>query len=172
MANPIWDFFTGGMPVTWTVHNDNPRFEILSTTGVPENDCVLDQETGLVWPRNAFSMQQTLDWMTANRVCRTFNLNFRNGWRLPSVEELSSLVDTGMVNYALPYGHPFLNVQAGSGIPAYWTCTNEENPSSTAYIVNLWRSSNGGDLVGVTDKSCLCNVWPVRGGTAGVNWNW
>jgi formylglycine-generating enzyme required for sulfatase activity len=51
---------------------------------------VMDVETGLVWPQasNLSSVSQS----AAMAYCATFGLNGHT-WRLPSVNELSSLVD-------------------------------------------------------------------------------
>ena len=175
MSKPIWNLFIDATdtPVPWLGHKPNTRFAIYNAGAVasPNDDLVLDQETGLVWPRNANLMTTAMNWLDANTTCRTLKLANRTGWRLPTVEELSSLIDVRNSSPALPAGHPFLSVQAGSGVWAYWTSTNCENPTATAWFVNL---GNGG--AGLAGKGgspqTLGFVWPVRGGSAGVNWNW
>ena len=71
----------------------------------------------------------------------------RKGWRLPTVEELASLV-------YLPSGHPFINVQSG----AYWSSTTYEAYSGDAFgvYVGYGRFSS--------HRSYRYYVWPVRGG--------
>ena len=55
---------------------------------------VLDRETGLVWERSP-SMELTT-WHVAHVRCNEFvTLGSRLGWRLPTVNELASLVDPG-----------------------------------------------------------------------------
>jgi hypothetical protein len=89
----------------------------------------------------------------------------RFGWRLPTVEELASLVDdsTPLFSLALPDGHPFSNVQT----TLYWSATTFAPDTSKAWRVSfnqtgtpqvdrnaaVAKSSAGGGL-----------VWCVRGG--------
>ena len=131
---------------------------------------MLDKETGLVWTRDANLLGQH-NWLDSNTLCRELELGNRSGWRLPAVEELSSLVDPSQPNLALPPGHPFVNVQIGTGVPAYWSSTNSENPTAAAWFVNFWRGA-GPHLAGLGNKSIPGFVWPVRGGAGGNNWNW
>lgn len=174
---PIWRIFGDGSDrsVHWVDHSPNPRFAVYSfpgggTAAPSSQDAVLDKETGLVWARDAGLFGQR-NWLDANTICRELELTNRMGWRLPSVEEISSLIDPRQGPLALPSGHPFLNVQYGSGVPAYWTASNAENPAGAAWFVNPWRGA-GPHLAGLGNKSIPGFVWPVRGGAAGVNWNW
>ncbi len=85
----------------------------------------------------------------------------RKGWRLPSINELASLLDPNRSGPALPPNHPFLNVQ-----PAiYWSATTYAPTSAgdppLAWAVEL---NNGG--VGYESKENQHHVWCVRG--AGV----
>jgi hypothetical protein len=167
---PIWKITQDGMDkwVKWTKHVPNPRFGVYGsgTPGVVSDDLVLDKETGLIWTRNANPIGER-NWLDSNTLCREFTLGNRLGWRLPAVEELSTLVDPQQSNPALPVGHPFINVQYGPGISAYWSSTNYENPSAAAWFVNV-----GEGKAGLANKATLGYVWPVRGGRGGNNWNW
>jgi hypothetical protein len=171
---PIWNIMKDGSSesVTWNDNIHNPRFAIWhpANSGSLSDDLVLDKETGLVWARDANLINQC-SWLDANTLCREFMLGNRSGWRLPSVEELSSLVDMSQANLALPAGHPFINVQSGSGVHAYWTSTNHENPDAAAWFVNFWTGA-GPHLAGLANKGTQGHVWPVRGGVAGNSWNW
>lgn len=167
MNRPIWELFTDGTDksITWVDHKPNYRFAISTVKG--DEDLVLDKETGLIWPRNANLIKSALNWLDSNTTCREVKIANRIGWRIPTVEELSSLVDTRNANPALPKGHPFISVQFGDGVPAYWTSTNSENPGAAAWFVNL---GSGG--AGLGSKTIPGFAWPVRGGRCGVNWNW
>ena len=83
------------------------RFRVLGTFG---NAAVLDKETGLVWERTPSA--ETTNQQAAHSVCNTTNVGGRLGWRLPTIQELASLVDKTQSNPALPSGHPFTNVQS------------------------------------------------------------
>lgn len=179
-GTPIWDLLQSSTdtPVLWADHGPNPRFAVYDPRGDsdPNNpttladDLVLDKETGLIWARDA-NLIGLQNWLDANTLCRELELGNRYGWRLPAVEELSSLLDPSQSDLALPAGHPFVNVQYGPGVYAYWTSTNCENPSAAAWFVNMWRGA-GPHLAGLANKSTLGHIWPVRGGSGGSSWNW
>lgn len=167
---PIWKITQkqSDKSVKWVDHDPNPRFTVYDpqTPDDPSDDLVLDKETGLVWARDA-NLFDLKNWLDSNTLCREFVLGDRIGWRLPTVEELSSLVDRSQSDPALAIGHPFVNVQYGAGVYAYWSSTNSENPTGAAWFVNM---GSGG--AGLGNKSINGNIWPVRGGIAGNNWNW
>ncbi|OGW51939.1 MAG: hypothetical protein A2Y81_08450 [Nitrospirae bacterium RBG_13_43_8] len=95
----------------------NPRFAVCDN-GTPEtsDDMVLDKETGLVWERDpsAKTSYETLplDWalLVCNQMEWYSSLGRPDGWRLPTLQELASLIDRTHYYPVLPSGHPFLNV--------------------------------------------------------------
>jgi hypothetical protein len=139
---------------TWENQIGQGRFQVLNQFG---GAAVFDRETGRVWEQSPDT--NTRNWVQALGHCYNRDLGGRKGWRLPTIEELASLVDTTQgANPALPAGHPFLNVQSSF----YW--------SATANIFNLlaWVVDFGlGGAVGVVDKSVITFVWCVRGGQGG-----
>ena len=128
---------------------DAYRFEL-----VLDDAGVLDKETGLVWERSP-SAKEPKKWNEATIYCYKKVIGNRKGWRLPTVEELLSLVDTMQSGPALPDGHPFNNV----GTYGYWTATTVVNASSQAWVVNI----GSGDL-DTDHKQQELFVWAVRGG--------
>ena len=155
--NPIWQITQEGTAksVEWIEYAPNPRFAIYDP-GTPEDetdDVVFDMETGLVWERCPDT--KAMDWYSARRYCYQSEVANRKGWRLPTVEELASLVDmngdgTGKM---LPAGHPFTNVQSSY----YWSSSTYA--PSTAWFVGF----SYGFVNGVV-KSFSYYVWCVRGG--------
>jgi hypothetical protein len=112
---------------------------------------VLDKETGLVWERNPqFNWVQS--WNNTVNACYS-KISLRGGWRLPTVEELSSLRVGGG---GLPGGHPFQNIQI-TDIP-YWTITIGESDSSQAYAVPFFNV-----VPDKFDKTSNYFTWCVRG---------
>lgn len=77
---------------------------------------VVDKETGLIWQRQTGTA--TMPWPQAAGVCNILGvpniLNPHRGWRLPTVQELSSLAP-------LTQQSPFTNVQWDG--KWYWTST-------------------------------------------------
>jgi hypothetical protein len=163
---PIWQITQDGTAksVKWVDYGDNPRFAIYDTNGDSTadpvtwvDDAVLDKETGLVWERSPDTTMR--DWYSAKSQCYRSKLANRKGCRLPTVEELASLVDDTQTYPALPLGHPF-NVQSG----IYWSSTTYASYATIPLPPSAWHVgfSNGG--VNVDGKSNGYYVWCVRGG--------
>lgn len=118
------------------------------------NDAVLDLETGLVWTR--FVPTNASPWGNARAFCVGELTGNRGGWRLPTVEELTSLTDpSASAAPYLPVGHPFVNVV--SDIP-YWTSSEYDDNQMWLYWFDL--SAGSGAKVGFNDA----RYWCVRGG--------
>ena len=64
---------------------------------------VLDKETGLVWDREGST--EMMNWLEAIWYCYNLDNGDRKGWRLPTVDELASLIDPLQANPALPPGY-------------------------------------------------------------------
>ena len=124
---------------------------------------VTDNETGLIWLKNAdcFGRQNwanaiNLSNNLASGACGLTDGSSPGDWRLPNRNELLSLVDYAQHEPALPLGHPFSSVV--SSYYPYWTSTTSEGLSGDAWDVNL----NIGSL-SLSIKSNSFHVWPVRG---------
>lgn len=138
-ANPSWD---QTLPAS-------TRFIVLSNMN---SDAVLDRETGLVWEKSPSAT--LVDWENAQFQCNRSATGGRLGWRLPTLQELASLVDPSVSpGPTLPAGHPFTTVQSA----VYWSATTFA--ASFAWAVVFY---NGG--VSVVDRSLNVFVWCVRGG--------
>lgn len=176
---PIWPITRDGTnkSVRWSNHAPNRRFAIydLGANNNPDNpatlsdDLVLDKETGLVWPRDA-NIEQKQSWLDAIVFCRGFTLADRMGWRLPTVEELSSLLDPSQKDLALPSGHPFINVQRDA---TYWTSTTSEGHFGSGSTA-AWHVFIEIGQTGLTTKNSISPhpVWPVRGGNGYATGDW
>ena len=114
---------------------------------------VLDRETGLVWEQSP--QTTTHQWSDARLECMSRTVSGRKGWRLPSVNELTSLLDMTNTDPALPTGHPFSNV-----LPShYWSATTGAEIPTLA-----WDTHFGNGQVTRNTKSSYVFVWCVRGG--------
>ncbi len=119
------------------------------------DEAVLDKETGLVWARNA-NLFGEKSWHIAQSDCCNVIIGGRKGWRIPTIDELTSLVDTTQSAPALPSGHPFINVQSDG----YWSGTSNVNDTDRGWSVLM----NTGFATEYGVKTGLNYVWPVRGG--------
>ena len=149
----------GGVQATDTFRSesrDTGRFTILKTF---QGAAVLDQTTQLIWERAPHSIEVT--WTTATTRCALRTVGGRTGWRLPSFIELMTLVEPLPANIAvapaLPPGHPFQGIKAGS----YWTSNALSSESAQAYTVDLLRADVESQL-----KSQTYPLWCVRGGSS------
>jgi hypothetical protein len=106
------------------------RFVILPAFA---NDAVLDKKTGLVWEKSP--QTTSARWSVARRTCAEKSVGGQKDWRLPSLEELASLVDysVGPPNLALPPGHPFLSVQSA----VYWSSTRPGDDPKGSWAVHF-----------------------------------
>jgi hypothetical protein len=119
--------------VTQNRNKDLPaaqRFVILPTF---TNDAVLDKATGLVWEKSP--QTTSAKWSVARRTCTEKNVGGQKGWRLPSLEELASLVDPSVAppGLALPPGHPFLAIQSA----VYWSETRVDEDARGSWGVHF-----------------------------------
>ena len=138
------------------IPNAPRRFVVLADFG---NAAVLDRETGLVWEQSPEGAVRT--WEDAVRTCWQRQVGGRMGWHLPTIEELSSLLDPSAVipGPALPTGHPFQNVQNAS----YWSSTTDVRAAfvpSQAWAAHFFLGTTGD-----SGKDGAAGVWCVRGGT-------
>jgi Protein of unknown function (DUF1566) len=126
------------------------RFQVLNQFG---NAAVFDGETGLVWEQSPDTNAQ--DWLNAQARCNTKTVGNRQGWRLPTLQELASLVEpTVRFGPTLP-ANPFSNVRES----IYWSATNAASNPAIAWFVNF---DDG--RVANASKTEAHFVWCVRGG--------
>ncbi|MBL8036076.1 Lcl C-terminal domain-containing protein [Nitrospira sp. CMX1] len=154
-AAPAKDDPHVGLAQNWDkVITGTTRFTLLADFA---NAAVRDNETGLVWEQAPDTPPR--NWESARFYvgsCANKIVGGRKGWRLPSVVELSSLVDAVNLNPALPTGHPFSGVQPN----VYWTATSDSDRPTIAWFVNFFNGQ-------VTAGDKVANsffVWCVRGG--------
>jgi hypothetical protein len=163
VSKPIWQITQEGtaMSIQWSDYAANSRFSIYDsgTPGDESDDLVLDKETGLVWMRTPDT--GGMGWSNAVELCYNKGAGRRRGWRLPSIEELASLIDPQKTTPpTLPDGHPF-NVQPSY----YWSSTTYESDNLKAWLVNM-NDGVLGPLYKSTSNPVLC----VRGGQGHDGW--
>jgi Protein of unknown function (DUF1566) len=125
------------------------RFQVLTQFG---NAAVFDGETGLVWEQSPETNVQT--WLNAQARCNTKTVGNRQGWRLPTLQELASLVEPTVRFGPTLAAHPFTNVRAS----IYWSATTAAGNPGIAWFVNFDDGRVGNGL-----KTDTHFVWCVRG---------
>jgi hypothetical protein len=149
---------------------------------VMDGTAVLDRETGLVWERSPDTGQR--DWSSAlsfcfNRVVGAYP-NGRRGLRLPTIEELMSLVNPSGGSPALPTGHPFVNVQPhfyysattswSTSLFFYFSPPSPGDPDGTVYPGAAWGGNLDSGVASTYLKYGTAYVWCVRGGHGHDGW--
>jgi hypothetical protein len=151
-ADASWD-----QTLPCTTLDNCPRFTVLSNMN---SAAVLDHQTGLVWEKSPST--NPLPWASegATTYCNNLSLGNRKGWRLPTIQELASLVDADPANTSFPRlqpGNPFQNVQ---GTSLYWAANPISPDGVFAWTMFFFDGSLAVDLS--IDNHF---VWCVRGGS-------
>jgi hypothetical protein len=153
-ATPSWD---QTLPAS-------TRFIVLSNFN---SQAVLDRDTGLVWERSPSTLvfdgappAGTFGGTHAHDHCLNLTVANRAGWHLPTIQELSSLIDSSQSGPALPAGHPFTIATDTQ----YWSATGYANSISPAFRIMEFRSGAVGQA-GTGGGVIQLHVWCVRGGS-------
>ena len=111
-----------------------PRF-------VAEGQIVRDRLTGLVWTQNADLAAGPLNWEQALKLAAGLDIPrpaAHGPWRLPTINELKSLVDAERHSPALPADHPFAPLGE-----AYWSSTTSAFESDWCMALYLHKGAVG-----------------------------
>lgn len=137
----------------------SPRFT--SGTG-NEADCMIDNLTGLMWPRNGNIAGAGMLWNDAIDNANNLTLCGFSDWRLPNLNELESLlINADQVNLADWLGSQgFIDVQQPWGASGYWSSTWGNTPNSPA---RAWFVGTDGWTETGNKYLDYYYFWPVRG---------
>ncbi|MGB3225408.1 MAG: DUF1566 domain-containing protein [Desulforhopalus sp.] len=113
---------------------------------------VVDRLTGLTWHAKALVGKPADSWNQALDTVRSYAEQTGLPWRMPSINELESLVDASTHTPALPLEQPFLDVAE-----AYWSSTTSGFETDWAYVLYLNKGAVG---VGYKKNSDFA-LWPV-----------
>jgi len=115
---------------------------------------ILDRNTGLLWLKSGKSTLGAITWQEAGAFCSGLQYAGFTDWRLPTKEELASIVDTANQSPALPMKSPFENVVT---FLDYWTQTDHNHGPGYAWAVNLYYGNKK-----FLNKKKYAFAWPVR----------
>lgn len=124
----------------------SPRFTVLGSG-------VRDELTGLVWTRSADMTGNQVTWKSALNLAADLAARDGLAWRLPSINELESLVDASRHSPALPDSHPFQHVPE-----ACWSSSTSFFEPDWAYCLYFHKGAVG---VGYKPNPEFA-VWLVR----------
>jgi hypothetical protein len=122
-----------------------PRF-------IPYRLGVLDRLTGLTWHTRAVLGDKRTTWNESLATVTSFAEETSLPWRMPTINEMESLVDASAHSPALSPGHPFTDPQQ-----AYWSSTTSGFETDWAYVLYLHKGAVG---VGYKKNRDFA-LWPV-----------
>jgi hypothetical protein len=120
-----------------------------------ESGIIHDRLTGLGWASRCNFTDTPVNWLQALTAVQQANIAHLNGinhWRLPNINELTSLVDCSRYNPALPEDYPFQDLQ-----DEYWSSTTSFFETDWAWVLYLNKGACG---VGYKPGKTFF-VWPV-----------
>jgi hypothetical protein len=122
---------------------------------------VFDKETGLVWEIAPNSPQIT--WYDAQEYCLHLTVGNRKGWRVPTIQELATLLDESaawpppQIPTRLPVGYP----ADPNNFGCFWSVTTHAAHPSGAWMGCFPKQV---DDIQPLQKDYYMDVWCVRGG--------
>jgi hypothetical protein len=150
----------GSMAFSVPTFAEQPAFENVDQNrgvrfmpvGEDNREAVQDKKTGLVWERSPTLAMS--DWEMAQQRCSSNHGGSSNDWRVPTVQELRTLLEPSSVDVKLPADHPFANVEPS----IYWSSTERRENGAYASFVDF---GSGGSAT--LEKYMPTFVWCVRG---------
>lgn len=113
---------------------------------------IKDLLTGLIWMKRASLTDDVSSWQEAINIVQKFRQKTGRNYRMPTINEMESLVDASQHSPALPLNHPFTQTRE-----AYWTTTTSGFETDWSYVLYLHKGAVGVGFKANRDF----HVWPV-----------
>jgi hypothetical protein len=135
-----------------------PRF-VVSEPAASE-PVVTDVATKRMWQQSS-TLEARVTWANALEHCETMTYGGHDDWRLPSIDELLSIVDEKKVDAPAVNTNFFTGFSAFSGL---WTSTTHRKQPTAAYVVyfNEQNTTVGRGGVGGLSKSFNAQALCIR----------
>ena len=108
---------------------------IFIVVSLQANEIVKDSETGMVWQDSAKIVQR--DYSAAKEYCNDLSLGGYSDWKLPTIDELVSIVDKKRYKPAIK------KIFKNSKNDYYWSSSEYANDSSRAWHVHFYAGYDG-----------------------------
>ena len=102
-----------------------------------ETSMVKDPQTNLLWEDTPHVKEAKLTQPKAEKYCNTLKLGSFEDWRLPSIQELLTIVDYKRIEPALPKAFSYIEEES-----FYWTNTVVADESDAFWGVNFKRGAS------------------------------
>jgi len=95
---------------------------------------ITDTKTNMMWIKNGWRLDffSAVSWWNANKKCEVFRVGGYTDWRLPTIHEWETLIDTDHQYPALIEPNPFENIIAHM---PYWSKTDFTYSSGSSFNV-------------------------------------
>ncbi len=129
------------------------------TSTLPSDGVWVDPKTDLMWSRinigqkwlngECYGEASALDWKQAQESCKIFNLAGFRDWRLPSIEELRTLVQQNKAGYSCSENMLFKPTERAWG--DYWSSSFHSYFDDNTFVwylnFNSTESSNSWEII-------------------------
>jgi len=103
------------------------------------NETVTDHQTGLIWQQADDGVAR--DWANAKQYCADLILGGKADWRLPSLNELETIID---YSRDYPSIDPVFRIYAPYFAHSYWSSTTSaSDPATVAWFVGFNEGDTG-----------------------------
>lgn len=109
---------------TGTVFDTSTQFKI------NKNGTVTDTVTQFMWQQVDDGIER--NWAQATSYCENLNLGEHGGWRLPTTEQLKTIIDTTRENPSIDTTY-FPNAKSA----CYWSCAMDGKVRSNAWVIDF-----------------------------------
>ncbi|HHE06162.1 MAG TPA: DUF1566 domain-containing protein [Epsilonproteobacteria bacterium] len=121
---------------------------------------ITDSTANLEWENNTTAIDPVLNWNDAKTRCEALELDGKNDWRLPNINELHTIIPNNDNHYAF-------DVLTDQKTGPYWS-SSLYDANSAYYVENYWDEPNLRDvqndaLIGVNEAGSVRSRC-VRGG--------
>ena len=107
-----------------------------STRWKQKNEVVIDTKLGLIWQDNSAAKSIQKSWESSKKYCQSLSLDGKSDWRLPTIEELLTIVDYD--RHKPKIMQSFQNVYSSG----YWSSSKFESYAGFVLFIDF---SNGGE---------------------------
>ena len=90
-----------------------------------------DNVTGLIWQNSSDNNTNELSWIDAMNYCENLSISNNNNWRLPTINELITLINP------LEYNPSIYNIFTYTANAYYWSSTTYINSKDEAWVVTF-----------------------------------
>lgn len=155
----------GDAVATYSYYPYRPESRFLDN----QDGTITDTKTNLMWIKNGWLIEflSAVDWWSAADKCKNFRHGDYSDWRLPTINEWRSLIDSRNQNPALVEPNPFRNIIAHM---PYWSESDytlgqgysyKKQSYVKSYAVTLFTGS-----INYLNKNEKAFILPVRSITA------